>query len=63
MPMRDEFAELERTRILEAMEKCGGNQSRAAKMLGMPRRSLLRRIEEYGLARPRKGRDDAQDDD
>jgi transcriptional regulator with GAF, ATPase, and Fis domain len=50
-----EIRELERQRIVEALESCGGNQSRAAKMLGMPRRSLLRRIEEFGLVRPRKG--------
>lgn len=58
MPMRDEFAELERTRILEAMEKCGGNQSRAAKMLGISRTTLIKRLESYQYVRPRKGQDD-----
>ena len=55
MPMRDEFAELERTRILEAMEKCGGNQSRAARMLGISRTTLIKRLEHYAYVRPRKG--------
>ena len=57
-PMRDEFAELERTRIQEAMEKCGGNQSRAAKMLGISRTTLIKRLESYQYVRPRKGQDE-----
>ncbi|MBX3192622.1 MAG: sigma 54-interacting transcriptional regulator [Labilithrix sp.] len=57
-PMRDEFAELERTRILEAMEKCGNNQSRAARMLGISRTTLIKRLESYQFVRPRKGSDD-----
>jgi DNA-binding NtrC family response regulator len=44
----------ERERILAVLEKCGGNQSRAALELGIPRRTLLRRPDEYGVARPRK---------
>ena len=58
MPIRDEFAELEKARILEAMEKCGGNQSRAAKMLGISRTTLIKRLEAYGYVRPRKGQDE-----
>ena len=57
-PMRDEFAELEKTRILEAMDKCGGNQSRAAKMLGISRTTLIKRLEHYQYVRPRKGQDE-----
>jgi transcriptional regulator with GAF, ATPase, and Fis domain len=49
-----ELKALERERIVAALEACGGNQSHAARTLGMPRRSLLRRIEEFGLTRPRK---------
>ena len=58
MPMRDEFAELERSRIHEAMEKCGGNQSRAAKMLGISRTTLIKRLESYQYVRPRKGQEE-----
>jgi two-component system response regulator AtoC len=43
----------ERDRIARALEACGGNQSRAAQMLGMPRRTLVRRIAQLGLPRPR----------
>lgn len=44
----------EKERILAALEKCGGNQSRAARELGIPRRTLLRRLDAYGVPRPRK---------
>ncbi len=50
----DELAELERKRILEALDACGGNQTRAAERLGMPRRTLIKRITAYGIDRPRK---------
>jgi DNA-binding NtrC family response regulator len=44
----------ERTEIESALAACGGNQTRAAKMLGIARRTLINRIHEFGLARPRK---------
>lgn len=44
----------ERERIASALEACGGNQSRAAQMLDMPRRTLVRRLAELGLPRPRR---------
>jgi transcriptional regulator with GAF, ATPase, and Fis domain len=51
---RDEVAALERQRILAALEACGGNQSRAARSLGISRATLIRRLEIYGVTRPRK---------
>jgi DNA-binding NtrC family response regulator len=48
--------ELERRRIAEAMEKCGGNQTRAAQLLRISRRTLVARLTEYGFARPLKDR-------
>ncbi len=44
----------ERQRIVEALEQCAGNQTRAAKLLGMSLRTLVNRLAEYSLARPRK---------
>ena len=53
--LRSELEALERERILEALEQTGGNQTRAAALLGIGRRTLVNRIEAYGLPRPRKG--------
>jgi len=42
----------ERQHIIAALARCGGNQSRAAKLLGISRNTLISRIEKFGLARP-----------
>jgi DNA-binding NtrC family response regulator len=42
----------ERSRIAAALESCGGNQSKAAKLLGMSRRTLVTKLEKYGFPRP-----------
>jgi DNA-binding NtrC family response regulator len=44
----------ERQRIIDALAACAGNQSRAAKMLGMPRRTFVARLDEYKIPRPKK---------
>jgi len=53
--VRSETDEIERRRILEALEQSGGNQTRAAEILGMPLRTLVRRLVGHGVTRPRKG--------
>jgi transcriptional regulator with PAS, ATPase and Fis domain len=52
-PLRLDAA-TERAIIVRALEEAGGNQSRAAKDLGISRRTLVNRITEYGLRRPLK---------
>jgi two-component system response regulator AtoC len=47
-------ADAERAEILDALRQTGGNQTRAAVMLGISRRTLLRRLDEHGVSRPRK---------
>ncbi|MCH9680404.1 MAG: sigma 54-interacting transcriptional regulator [Deltaproteobacteria bacterium] len=44
----------ERRRILDALEQCAGNQTRAAKVLGISRNTLLARLDQYNIPRPRK---------
>ncbi len=51
---RDPGDDLERSRLVAVLAACGGNQSRAAKQLGMSRGALIRRLEMYGIVRPRK---------
>ena len=43
----------ERARIERALSEAAGNQSRAAEVLGIPRRTLVRRIARLGIRRPR----------
>ncbi len=51
---RNELLSFERQRILDALEQCGGNQTRAAEALGVSRRTLVYRLSDFGLPRPRK---------
>ena len=44
----------ERQRILRALEDSAGNQTKAAKLLGISRRTLINRLDTYELPRPRK---------
>jgi transcriptional regulator with GAF, ATPase, and Fis domain len=44
----------ERGRIVEALERFGGNQTKAARHLGMSRTTLSARLDTYGIARPKK---------
>ncbi len=52
--LAEEIDALERQRILETLERCAGNQTRAAKALGISRGKLIARLEAYGIPRPRK---------
>jgi two-component system, NtrC family, response regulator AtoC len=44
----------ERQRIIQALADCGGNQTRAAKHLGISRRTLSSRLNQLNIPRPRK---------
>lgn len=46
----------EQQRIVDALKACGGNQTRAAQSLGISRRTLINRLDEFQVPRPRKGR-------
>jgi DNA-binding NtrC family response regulator len=63
-PAREELAasadgsDAERARVMSALEQCAGNQTHAARLLGISRRTLISRIERFDLPRPRKRGDD-----
>jgi two-component system response regulator AtoC len=44
----------ERERYIRALDLCGGNQTRAATMLGVSRRTLINRLDRWKLPRPQK---------
>ena len=48
------LVQTEKERIIEALAACAGNQSRAAKMLGIPRRTFVSKLDAYKIPRPKK---------
>lgn len=46
---RQDFDEVERAQILEALRTTAWNRAEAARLLGMPRRTFYRRLERYGI--------------
>jgi two-component system, NtrC family, response regulator AtoC len=53
---RGKVNEAERQAIVDALEQCAGNQTKAAALLGISRGTLLARLALYGLPRPRSSR-------
>ena len=54
--LRRQVQEVERQHIIDALTRCGGNQTRAARELGISRRTLISRLEAYNIPRPLKDR-------
>jgi two-component system response regulator AtoC len=46
----------EQTRIAQALRACAGNQTGAARALGISRATLIRRLRTFGLPRPRSSK-------
>ncbi len=57
LPLEDAVRAFERGRILEALHAAQGNQTRAAQLLGVPRRTLAYKLAALGIeaTRPRRG--------
>jgi DNA-binding NtrC family response regulator len=53
-PKPEEPVDPERQRIEQALEACAGNQTRAAKMLGISRATLVNKLNIHRMPRPRK---------
>ncbi|MBI5095290.1 MAG: sigma-54-dependent Fis family transcriptional regulator [Candidatus Hydrogenedentes bacterium] len=49
VPAAANMREVQRRAILEALEKTGGNKTRAATLLGISRRNLIYKLRDYGL--------------
>ena len=52
LDVRQQIADVERASILAVLEACGGNQTHAARKLGLSRRALIYRMEKHGLKPP-----------
>jgi two-component system response regulator AtoC len=50
----EDLEHFERARVVEALRRARGNQTLAAEILGISRRTLINRIVQYDLPRPRK---------
>jgi transcriptional regulator with PAS, ATPase and Fis domain len=49
-----EIQEMDRERLVDALARCAGNQTQAAELLGISRRTLVARLSQYELPRPRR---------
>jgi DNA-binding NtrC family response regulator len=52
--------EIEYRQIIDALFRAGGNQTMAADIMGIPRRTFVRRLEAYDIPRPRKAEKEAK---
>ena len=50
-PVAEELRDLEKTRMIEALDACGGVQKLAAAAIGMPIRTFTFKLKQYGIAR------------
>jgi two-component system response regulator AtoC len=52
--LREELRGVQRKRVIDALERSGGHQRKAAELLGVSRRTLLNWLDALDLPRPRK---------
>jgi DNA-binding NtrC family response regulator len=57
------LAELERFAILRTLDACGGSPTRAAAVLGISRRTIQYRLQEWGLPRAKSERSDRKEEE
>jgi two-component system, NtrC family, response regulator HydG len=56
------LAEVERRYVLRVLEKMGGHQIKTSKVLGIDRRTLYRRLRQYGYSGRLRGEDEENDE-
>jgi DNA-binding NtrC family response regulator len=44
--------EVQRRHVLQVLEVCGGNRTEAARILGVDRKTLYRKLQKWGAASP-----------
>jgi len=52
--LKEDLRSLEKERIMNALKENNFNQTRTAEALGISRRTLINRLDEYDVGRPRK---------
>jgi DNA-binding NtrC family response regulator len=52
--MQLDLREAEKRQVIDALARFAGSQTKAARALGISRRTLTKRLNKYGLPRPRK---------
>jgi DNA-binding NtrC family response regulator len=52
--LHGELGQIERERILQVLDDCGGNQSKAAIALGISRGTLATRLKAYGVIKSKR---------
>jgi DNA-binding NtrC family response regulator len=48
-PIKEELRDLERRRMIEALQASNGNQTRAAQLIAMPMRTFLYKVKQYKI--------------
>jgi DNA-binding NtrC family response regulator len=54
LPIEEELKELERTRMIEALDAAKGVKTHAAQLISMPLRTFMAKLERYGVAPPQR---------
>jgi transcriptional regulator with GAF, ATPase, and Fis domain len=55
LPLREACAQFERQYVLRVLERVGWNMTRAARLLGVHRNTVLAKLSAWGIARPGSG--------
>jgi DNA-binding NtrC family response regulator len=60
LTLRQRRSELERRLVIDALKQCDGNQSKAARLLGISRKALIVRMDAFSIPRRRKAQSEPE---